>query len=330
MGRSNPMNQKQLYFLACFTLINTAIYSLNLPSWSFILASLILITAYFFITNKVANKDNNDSNQNKKQDPHMDLNTAKRVQEALLAIDPPKSDKIQISKRCLPASTLGGDFYTFVNKAVDRISRSSAQKGIIQLIDKPEKMLGITIGDVAGHGVSSALVMALTSGLLNRIGFNNRSPAIILQRANSDIRRFISQSHITHVTAFYSIINLDTMSLSYSSAGHPPAILMRNDGSHELLATDGVFLGMYPDEHFHEENIQLESGNRIVLFTDGIIEAMNEKREAYGIDRLIELTQKNMKLNTDSYSELVFNTLKKYQNGEIQRDDQTLVVMDIT
>ena len=93
-------------------------------------------------------------------DPSMDLETAKRVQEALLSIDPPLTDQIKIVRRCVPATTLGGDFYTFVNKTIKQVQSKDKQQGIVELVDSHENLIGVTVGDVAGHGVSSALVMA--------------------------------------------------------------------------------------------------------------------------------------------------------------------------
>ncbi len=311
--------------IICFHVIG---YFLKAPIISYAIID-ILIFLFFFTYIKRKLNIQHPFTSFLTQDPSLDLETAKRVQEALLSIPPPESDKIDIVKRCIPASTLGGDFYTFVNKAIDPISKKTDQKGIIQLLDKPEALLGITIGDVAGHGVSSALVMALTSGILNRIGFNNKSPALILKRANSDIQKFISHSHISHVTAFYSIINLDNLTLKYSSAGHPPGILIRKDLSHHLLATNGVFLGMFPSEDYDEESIQLAVGDRLILFTDGIIETMNSKKETYGIDKLIELAINNNKKSAADFSDLLLKSIDEFRKDEHQRDDQTWVIMDI-
>jgi phosphoserine phosphatase RsbU/P len=321
------MNLTVFIFFISIISIHIAGYVLNIPPISYAIIDACLLIALLAIYTK--NIQKNKTNPSLHQDPSLDLETAKRVQEALLSITPPQSEKIEIAKRCIPASTLGGDFYTFVNKAAEPISQQSNQKGIIQLLDKPEKLLGITIGDVAGHGVSSALVMALTSGILNRIGFNNRSPSVILQRANTDIQKFISHSNISHVTAFYSIINLDNLTLKYSSAGHPPGILIRKDLSYKLLATDGVFLGMFPNEQYHENSVQLITGDRLILFTDGIIETMNSKKETFGIDRLIETSIDNSNLNAKTFTDLVFNTIDSFREGVKQRDDQTIVVMDI-
>ena len=311
-------------FQFSFLIMNASDWTYPLSTFLFLLLVLVEV---IIITNKKMFKDPYVAVA--ASDPSTDLETAKRVQEALLSIDPPYTDNIKIVRRCVPASTLGGDFYTFVNKTLKHVSSKSKQQGIVELVDKHENLIGVTVGDVAGHGVSSALVMALSSGLLGRIGQNNRSPAVILQRANVDIQKFISQSHISHVTAFYSTINLDEMTITYAGAGHPPGIIVRPDLTYELLESNGIFLGMYPDEVYHEQCVKLTSGERILLFTDGIIDTINKEREEFGMKRLIDLALINFDKEPEDLVELVFEQLYKYREGHTQRDDQTLVVVDI-
>ena len=303
----------------------------NAPLFFYIISTLLFLSLLLIEIHTIKKEKNALITQltNNKHDPSMDLQTAKRVQEALLAIDPPESEKVEIVRRCTPATTLGGDFYTFVNKTVGKISHQKNSKGIVEFVDQQDNIIGVTIGDVAGHGVSSALVMALTSGLLGRIGLNNRSPAIILQRANLDIQKFISQSQISHVTAFYSTINLDEMTLTYSSAGHPPGIIIRSDLSYELLETDGIFMGMYKDEVYSEKVVKIHPGDRIFLYTDGIVETENSKKEPFGIQRIIDLAIIHWKKTPNEILELVFEKLYEYREGNTQRDDQTLVIVDI-
>ncbi|MBE33772.1 hypothetical protein CL647_06815 [bacterium] len=301
------------------------------PAWTFLASTILFLALILIEVIPLSRYEKFKELFYEKQlyDPSMDLDTAKRVQEALLAIDPPETDRVKIVRRCVPASTLGGDFYTFVNKSVRKLSEKPKTKGIVELVDNQEDLIGVTIGDVAGHGVSSALVMALTSGLLGRIGLNNRSPAVILQRANIDIQKFISQSQISHVTAFYSTINLDRMTLTFAGAGHPAAVLLHADLTYELLEANGIFLGMYPDEVYEEKTISLAAGDRLLLFTDGIIETSNALHEPFGTKRLVDLAIMHTDREPDDLVEIVFEQLYKFREGETQRDDQTLVVVDI-
>ncbi|MBI60005.1 hypothetical protein CL657_02160 [bacterium] len=301
------------------------------PTWTFLVSTILFLSLLLVEIMPLTKYATFKSLFHQKQlyDPSIYLESAKRVQEALLSIDPPETERIKIVRRCVPASTLGGDFYTFVNKSMRKLDEKTKTKGIVELVDNKEDLIGVTIGDVAGHGVSSALVMALASGLLGRIGLNNRSPAVILQRANLDIQKFISHSQISHVTAFYSTINLDQMTLTFAGAGHPAAVLLRKDLTYHLLEANGIFLGMYPDEVYEEKTISLTPGDRLLLFTDGIIETSNAYNEAFGTKRLVDLAIMHSDREPDDLVEIVFEQLYKFREGEIQRDDQTLVVVDI-
>ena len=95
------------------------------------------------------------------------------------------------------------------------------------------------MGDVAGHGLASALIMALTSGLFSEIGKQLVFPKKTLIQTNLDLIRYTENSHITHVTAFYGVLDTKALKLVFSRAGHPPAILVRKDKTAELLDTNG-------------------------------------------------------------------------------------------
>ncbi len=331
MGINTNMIKRLIIYVLFAMGFQASFLLLNAPSWTYPFSTLLFLVLFTleFINIKRNKKPHPPAFTTSFYDPSVDLVTAKRVQEALLAIDPPETEKIKIVRRCVPASTLGGDFYTFINKTLQKISKKEKSPGIIELVDNQENIIGITIGDVAGHGVSSALVMALSSGLLGRIGLNNKSPAVILQRANIDIQKFISQSQISHVTAFYGNINLDTMTLNFANAGHPPGLIIHEDGSYESLNSDGIFLGMYPDEVYQEKNIGLAEGDRILLYTDGIIETINSNREAFGIKRLVDIAIENKAKEADAVLELIFETLFKFREGNEQKDDQTLIIIDV-
>ena len=94
---------------------------------------------------------------------------AKRVQQGLLLVESPKIEGINIAKRCIPAENIGGDFYSFLSKDYDNMSAHQSTPGIVKYVQSENQYLGIVIGDVAGHGVSSALIMALSAGLFQKL-----------------------------------------------------------------------------------------------------------------------------------------------------------------
>lgn len=258
-----------------------------------------------------------------------DLKMARRVQEALLSIEPPSVPSIRIAKRCVPAAVLGGDFYAFVSYSNHQLSTRARVPGVIEYVDHRAQYLGVTIGDVAGHGVSSALVMALSSGILNPVGHNEHSPAMILGRANNDIERFISNSEISHVTAFFGMLNTDTYTFTYAVAGHPAGFVLRASGDVEMLFSEGVFLGMFRDETYSERTLQLSKGDRLCLYTDGIMEAFDSQLQAFGVERLCQLALEYQGRSIDSFCDAVFNAVSEFTGSSDARDDQTFVVLEI-
>ena len=303
------------------------LFLLNATPWKIVLSSSFIImllgidlARQFAITQRA---------HLNRYDPTKDLETARCVQDALLEIDTPELENVSIAKRCIPAKNLGGDFYTFVNKTVKTLSQKAKTPGVLEYNKKQENLLGIVVGDVAGHGVSSALVMALASGILGRIGYNNHSPALILEKANNDIQRFIQNSQISHVTAFYCSLNIDNYNLTYSNAGHPPAIVLHDDDSYEKISTDGIFMGMYKKESFEEKEYQCKKNDRIFIFTDGIVETINNERVPFGSKRLINLAIKHKNKNANELLDIIYDKLEDFQGIYEQKDDQTLIIIDI-
>ena len=296
-----------------------------------ITSTIIIFSALYLILKSYKNKNKHHNKVNIiHRNTLTELETAKKVQEALLSIETPKINSIKIAKKCIPAKTLGGDFYTFINKNFDKLKKNKNIPGILEYGENQNNILGVAIGDVAGHGVSSALVMALSSGLIDKIGQNNHSPAIILQRANLDIQKFISNSQISHVTAFYGNINLNEMKFTYSNAGHQPALLIHKDGTYELLTTDGIFLGMYPDEIYEEKSKTIEYGDRICLFTDGIVESSNPNNELYGMIKLKQMLIENAHLNINDLIQKIYDDLNTFRNKKDAKDDQTAIIIEIS
>lgn len=258
-----------------------------------------------------------------------ELMMAKRVQQALLSVKAPSVPGITIAKKCIAAESIGGDFYTFSYHNFEALSPEPKIPGVIEYVDKRESYMGITIGDVAGHGVSSALVMALSSGLFNEISKTVKSPAEVLQNANEKLANYIENSQIPYVTAFYGAINLDNYSFTYAKAGHPPAVLIHQTKEVEFLDADGVFLGMFAGELYEEKTIQLKSGDRLIFYTDGITEARSKQGEWYETDRFLETILDHFSESPDQLLETVFQNVATFSDTQSTKDDQTLIIVDI-
>ena len=255
-----------------------------------------------------------------------DLEMAKRVQEAILKVGfQSHLQDLAIAYRCLPAKTVGGDFFSFIQKEASLPSTLSRQ-GIISYESSLTPTLGVVIGDVAGHGISSALVMSLAYGLFNTI-LRQESPAFALQKVNDLLCAYLKQSQVSHLTAFVGVLNLSESEFTYASAGHHPAILLRSSGDLLSLESPGVFLGMYEKEIYQQKTVSFFPGDRLFFYTDGMTELKNELKEEFGLERFESLIVSTRSIPVQETVDFVFSELKKFTVLDA-RDDQTLVVIE--
>ncbi len=255
-----------------------------------------------------------------------ELEMARRVQQGLLSAETPQFPGIKIARQCISAESVGGDFYTFIPK--DTTAFVTETPGVVKYVDKGEFYLGIAIGDVAGHGISSALVMALSSGILSEVGKATRSAAETMRRSNNNILKYIQHSHVSYVTVFYSVLHVSSKKLVYCSAGHPGALFIRGDTVQEL-STGDVFLGMYTDAAYQEKEIQLQPGDRVYFYTDGLVEARNRAGEEFGLERLIEIIKNNREKTIEKSKTEIFDAVAGFSQSQTIRDDQTLVILEV-
>lgn len=258
-----------------------------------------------------------------------ELGMAKHVQQSLLQVASPKISGLHIAKKCVPADSIGGDFYSFICKDFNEMNLFHSSPGVVKYAKKTNQYLGIVMGDVAGHGLSSALIMALSSGVFSEIGKRYSSPKKVLTAINSDIIRYIENSHITHVTAFYGVLDLNTWEFVYSRAGHPPTILQRQNNEIIELNTGGAFLGLFKSLDFKEERIQLEKGDRLFFYTDGLTEARDQNGDIFGLDRLISSIQEVHHEPIGTVMHELLGRVDTYTQNQTATDDRSLVILEI-
>ena len=246
-----------------------------------------------------------------------------------MSVESPAIPRIQIAKKYTPADRVGGDFYTFVSQDFKTIYAKEKHKGIMEYFDRHHRYLGIAIGDVAGHGVSSALIMALSSGLLSELGRQYQSPGKILYYANKEISKYIDHAHITHVTAFYGVLNTETLEFCFASGGHPPAILIRPGSPPTLCHCKGPILGMFEIDSFEEKTIALKSQDRLILYTDGITETRNPDGELFDTHRLESFLKTHQSLPIGKLICELFDELDRYAKYQKAEDDRSIVVLEI-
>ena len=299
-----------------FLLLNTPLFIYPVSTLFFAGGAL-----YLMMTNKTPQIQDNPVIE--------ELIMAKNVQQALMANTPPHINGIKLSKICIPAAHIGGDFITFLTQHNQTLNVHKDIPGVIQYQDDLQEHLGIIIGDVAGHGISSALVMALSSGILSEIGKDSASTANICLKANHDIQQYIRNSQVPYVTSFLASINLHTKLLTYTSAGHPPALYIHQKQITEL-ATGNTFLGMFEDEHYDEKTLQLHPGDRLVFYTDGITETRDKDGHEFNLSRFKDMLLHHQDTPIDDLISQIVHSLNQFSGDAQPRDDQTLVIAEIS
>ncbi len=213
--------------------------------------------------------------RHKQEELEKELSLASRIQQSIIAKHVPCA-AVKLIARLMPASAVGGDFYSVIPLAKDSkfcfycSPRIQDQCQTLRSEFCPNKF-GIMIGDVANKGLPAALIMAVLTTSLYELGKNHTSPGIILSEANSTFRRCFHESQYNFATLFYGFFDGTTHSFTYSKAGHDAPLLVRGDtGELESLEAEGYPLGLKEDGEFEERTLVLKRGDRLILFTDGL------------------------------------------------------------
>ena len=192
-----------------------------------------------------------------------ELQLARSIQQASLPKEVPSLQGWQISPYYHPAREVGGDFYDFHLLSEDR--------------------LGVVVGDATGKGVPAALVMASARSMLRALAQASNSPGEVLRRVNDALVTDIPQNMF--VTCFYAIVDPHSGTLKYANAGHDLPYLWRGGDADQLRAT-GMPLGLMPGMSYGQKEIELDCGQGVFFYSDGLVEAHDPKGEMFGFPRL--------------------------------------------
>lgn len=238
-----------------------------------------------------------------------ELATARKIQQAMLPTEPPDSGSLNIDFYAESASEVGGDYFDFL----------PLENG----------KMAFAIGDVTGHGVPAALLMAMVKSCLHTQVLANHRVADVMAVANNTVHKSTYDRRL--MTFFYSILDIRTGTLTFANAGHlHPYLFRAATGEVLTLASSSYPLGVRPNVAYPEQTIQLEVGDLLVFYSDGIIEAQNPRGEEFGFDRMEALIQE---LGAGRANELVHELLKRWRSfvfeGNVQptEDDVTVVAV---
>lgn len=238
-----------------------------------------------------------------------ELETAHSIQASFLPDTLPEYEGWDIGACWCPIRSVAGDFYDFYHLKDGR--------------------LAAVIADVSGKGIPAALFMALSVTTL-RFGMSlNLVPEEVTRRANELI--IADQRSRMFATTFIAYITPDSGDVQFASGGHNPALLFRAANGHcEYVTTSGVAIGIFKAAEYEGERIQMDKGDILVLFTDGITEAINDDEEEFGEERLETLITQYAKRSAQDLADAILNTVKEFTGEQDIFDDATLVVIKRT
>jgi serine phosphatase RsbU (regulator of sigma subunit)/putative methionine-R-sulfoxide reductase with GAF domain len=234
-----------------------------------------------------------------------ELNVAHEIQASFLPEGNPDIPGCDVASFWQAARQVSGDFYDF-------LPRSDGSWGIV-------------IADVADKGVPAALFMALSRTILRTVGFNRRDPGQVLTRVNEIIN--IDAESDLFVTVFYAIWDPETKVISFANGGHNPPIIMNKKGEPRLLKAPGIALGVLPDINIATHTVRLEREDTLILYTDGVTEAINEDYDEFGMERLYLTARAARRRNAQSMVKAISDSIQDHAGGTPQFDDVTLVIL---
>jgi phosphoserine phosphatase RsbU/P len=242
-----------------------------------------------------------------------EIEIARGVQDQLYPKAPPVFEGLRVLGMCNPARMVSGDYYDY------------------QLVDG---RLAIAIGDVAGKGISAALLMASIQSALRMELRASANPAAPMNGLRFSTARMVSElnqqlyattSPEKYATFFFAIYDPNTRLLTYTNGGHLQPVLIR-DGAPALLDVNGTVVGAFPFSKYDESKVELRSGDLLVCYTDGITEPENEYGEMFGEERLIELVAKNSTRDDAAIIESVMEAVRQWTGVPELSDDMTLLL----
>jgi predicted ester cyclase len=233
-----------------------------------------------------------------------ELRVARNIQQALLPTTLPNLEGWELARHYQPAREVGGDFYDFLRLA--------------------DGQVGIIIGDASGKGVPAAVLMASTQSILRAVAQSTSAPGQVLAEANDVLCAHVPPNMF--VTCFYGILEPSSGRLHYANAGHNLPCYRRAEGTAELRAT-GTPLGWLPDMDYEEKETTLVSGDSVLFYSDGLIEAYSPAREMFGTPRLRNLITAHP-TGGPSLAAFLLEELERFAGeGWEQEDDITLVTL---
>lgn len=313
-----PWHSLEIIYLSCFHLISYAYLSFYLrnyvpgfiePRGYWYFDGILLLTIGFIVCFIIRDRESRREGENfillkeveeKNNQMKNELELATRVHARLIphSID---TERCQIAATYLPAYYMGGDYGRFSFPNQDKLT--------------------FIICDVTGHGVSAALLVNSLHREFEKLAKENKEPGIILKELDSFIRIDFSQTNM-YLSAFCGQLNYKDMNFSYSNYGHPPQyIYKRASANIQKISSQTGWLGLpVKQTTIYQDKMQFNSGDQILLFTDGVVEAKNDMDQFYGSERLERFLEKNKDLNPNLFNQQLLHDLSLFTGNNIKDD----------
>ncbi len=235
-----------------------------------------------------------------------ELNVASQMQQSILPTTFPDTPEFQAYGNMAPARNVGGDFYDLVSMDNGR--------------------LGLAVADVSDKGVPAALFMMSSRTLLKGSAIGMGDPGAVLSEVNTLLTE--NNETMMFVTLVYGVYDPESGKLTYANGGHCNPLVVHPDGSStELPQTNGVALGIMPDLEYREDIATLNPGDTLILYTDGVSEAMNADGEEFGVERLQQVFVDRPPTGARMANEAVLQAVADFAGGTPQSDDVTCLVL---
>ncbi len=217
------------------------------------------------------------------------------------------AEGIELLGESTPAGVVGGDYF-----------------GVWQ---PTANSLHFCVADVSGKGTPGAMIAAMLYASLSTLSASNDSPDFILRRLETILRNQLGEGH--YVTIFYGVIDLSSRILNFVNAGHCPPILRHADGSLQSLSSTRPVLGLILDSEFRSERLRLATGDRLLLYTDGVTEAGNDAGEEFGAERLTSLMERQSEQPLAEQFGSIMDSVRGHARGNFE-DDATLLLISMS
>jgi phosphoserine phosphatase RsbU/P len=241
-----------------------------------------------------------------KKEQEREMIEARIIQRRLLPDEVPQINGCMTSGTWRPARNVSGDYFDVL-----KFSDSKA---------------ALCIADVSGKGMPAALLMSNVQAAVHSFASETLAPSELCAKVNRVVSSSTGEDKF--ITFFYGILDSDRKKLTYTNAGHNAGLLLRRDGSLIRLEPGGAVLGPFPNWNYKNEEIELENGDRLLLFTDGVTELRNAAADEFGEERLVDLLIKNRGLDAEALRDVIVREVTNFADEDFQ-DDATLLVMSM-